>query len=333
MESYVCPACQSVVSADRREAHESKWCPALPDSEEEASGEVEDKPKAARMGGPFASLSPLCEETLHVRFGGAPDLHFELEQGDVFGPLDTGASLWHADRVMSQYLVTSCMDSMWPAGERPTKSGVALVLGCGGVPLSGLVASALGWDVIVTDLEPVLELTRVNVSLAADAIKASRRSAGFEDNVSVSVQELYFGDDAVLKSMLGSRGEDQPLMVCCSDCIWQRFLHEGLLCTIASALKHAQGIGRASASALFCFQRRSPETEAMFFKLLRQRFSCFDVEHIDTSATLAELQWPPQVQLQSADLQHLFPLMRLTLKEGAEVPIMPATKAEKKPWW
>ncbi|CAE8721849.1 unnamed protein product, partial [Polarella glacialis] len=310
MENWVCPACKNVVSTGRREAHETQWCPALPASDEELD---EGHSAARKMGGPRAELSPLCQELVHARFGSRPDLSFELEQRDIFGPLDTGAALWYADRVMAEFLAFDSCDLFASPQEQPAapsasvelrqttaaanrlpdaldatttvtttvttaapktpttpaitttattppataaattttvttvkttttaatqfrasgeaaleasrsslagRKGLALVLGCGGVPLSGFVASALGWEVVLTDLEPVLDLTRANVARNLPAIRAVRRhSSGCseaeleEEDIHIRVQELYFGDDAALAAALGSGAPEAPLLV------------------------------------------------------------------------------------------------------------------------
>ncbi|CAK0881851.1 unnamed protein product, partial [Prorocentrum cordatum] len=281
-------------------------------------------------------------EVISVAFGSRPELRFELEQvvgrrPPIFGPLDTGGALWYADRVLSQFLVTAGPGA-GPHGRPAPAGGLALVLGCGGVPLSALVAAALGWSVVMTDLEPVIELTRTNVRRAEGAVQAERDRLACTRPAEMAVRELYFGDEPALDEALsaaGAVGEGAPLLVLCSDCIWREFLHRPLLCTVAAALGKASG----AAEALFCFQTRSPQNEAMFLKVLKEEFGCLETEAVDASEALSQVLWPAQVQHsvgQMRDLPKNFPLLRLTLREGAVPPRLGAPQelaAGRKPWW
>lgn len=340
METFLCPACHALIPAARREAHETQWCPALPDSDEdERIREREDKARSSRVGGARASLSAVCQDSVVACFGSRPDVVFELEQQDIFGPLDTGAALWYADRVMSEFLFVE--------NKTPESPGLALVLGSGGVPLSGLVASALGWEVVLTDLEPVLELTRSNVSKNLAVLESVRAQSGFESPPSISVQELYFGDDDALSVALSASdataaGEDvassRPLVILCSDCIWRDFLHAPLLETIVAALSCSDYAGRAE--AFLSFQKRSPQNEALFMKCVRDDFPFLELSAVDLTETLKNVQWPAQVaaRVKDFDMARDFELYRACLSEDA-----PRVRARnrscepssgaKTPWW
>jgi len=261
--------------------------------------------------------------------------------------------LWYADRVMSQFLVTAGMDAAFAGTSGPlpdgattsSAGGLALVLGSGGVPLSALVAGALGWDVVMTDLEPVIELTRLNVKRCSGAVEQERQRRGLQDQpATLAVRELYFGDEQALDDALAAGGglsggagteARRRLLVLCSDCIWREFLHRPLLGTVACALSKCSG-----SAALVCFQTRSPQNEALFMKILREEFSCLQVDHLDATETLKEMHWPEQVLqgVGNLNLPESFPLLRLTLKAGLTPPPMTLAEAEedianRKPWW
>eukprot|EP00928_Gymnodinium_smaydae_P054327 TRINITY_DN3811_c1_g1_i1.p1 TRINITY_DN3811_c1_g1~~TRINITY_DN3811_c1_g1_i1.p1 ORF type:complete len:388 (+),score=109.83 TRINITY_DN3811_c1_g1_i1:138-1166(+) len=339
MASYVCPACGGCVAEGRRAAHENSWCPALPprqagadESDAESEGSASEKKSAAAaaaMGGARAELSSLYEAVVRVELGSLPGLAFEFEQEDIFGPLDTGGALWYADRVMAEYLAACAPGA--PASPAPLTAAagadsagaardVALVLGCGGAPLSGLVACALGWEVIVTDLGVVLRLIEKNIDRNMPAMQASlppgRRPL-------IKSIELPFGDDEALAAALGIADVDSVaggarlgrLLVLCSDCVWQRPLHDLLLQTYASALRRSPVAG--GIEALIAFQARNPEVEASFLALARSERFGFHVEPVDIGETLRRVRWPAQVKgtmlTPGTDLNEHFMMYKLSL--------------------
>jgi len=255
-----------------------------------------------------------------VSFSSLPCLTLSLEQEDIWGPADTGGALWYADRVMAEYLPFSGF-SLLQAGledqSHGAADGLALVLGSGGVPLSGLVVAALGWDVVLTDLGEVLEQTRRNVIRNEDAIKlaCSRPNVDKVDNFlpepAVHVEELRFGDDTALKLALNKKAGASRLLILCSDCIWMPVLHRPMLETIASALRQ----GPANTEALVCYQTRSPQKEKMFEQHLFGKDFAFQVERVCLDGVLPKVQWPVQVlkTLHQEDIRKQFVLWRLTL--------------------
>lgn len=343
-ESYICAACHGVVSCDRREAHDSMWCPALPDDEDDSGpgasaqagagktrnvlNELVKSERAGKHGGARALLSPLCEEVTTVALTSLPSLVITLEQQDIWGPLDTGGALWYADRVMSEYLAFDCLASGRETDLPMPSRGLALVLGCGIAPLSGLVAAALGWDVVLTDLGDLLPLCQRNVDRNLEAI---RGTLGRQE--SIKVMELPFGEDEPLTAALGAAGCDpnQPsgralgqdagkegeapprLLVLCSDCLWQRVLHRLLLTTVAAALQRAASSG---AYALVAWQARDPVGEASFVQLAETEYG-LKIEPVDILEVLARVQWPAQVRKEflapGVDLSKQFLLYRLTI--------------------
>jgi len=350
MESYVCPACHGVVSCARRQAHDASWCPALEQRNRpgEIDGEVVEDEKRHRLGpkkwwsvgGVRALLSPLCQENVVVTLGSFPGLVFNFEQRDVSGHSDTGGALWYADRVMAEYLVFETMLVNSRLSEAPlggvcdgrpaALSGAlghsVLVLGCGGAPLSGLVASVLGWDVVLTDLVEVLPQAQRNVELNRDVIQATRLGTDHRAGPYICVKALPFGDHAALSAVLGiTESEvqcgtsDRRLLVLCSDCMWQHKLHRPQLETIAAALRRAK---RGSASAIVSYQARDPAIEELFFQIAREEFGLVPVR-VDLKHVLPLVAWPAQVrEICRADptyLTEIFLIYHLTLSEETQL--------------
>jgi len=356
MESYVCAACGAVVSCARREAHDLAWCPSRPPREEEDSDEDEEDEEAVRIeggtgcsssstGGARALLSPMCQEEVTVTLGRLPALTLHLEQRGLsgFGPASTGGVLWYADRVMAEYLAfvssgedgNSCSPKCLRTSEITEASHrVALVLGCGGVPLSGLVASALGWDVVLTDLGVVLPHVQRNVDRNLDALLAARIAGRQTPNQNIQVLELPFGDDEALARTLevlcgGARAKplQRQLLLLCSDCVWQRELHRPLLCTIASAFSLA-ALGDGAA-ALVLFQTRHPGVEASFLELAQGHEFGLEVTRVDLEHVLPHVSWPAQVRSamlsREQALSDHFMLYRLTAQQPEPLPTALAT--------
>lgn len=337
MESqYVCAACGGVVACARKEAHEAAWCPAA-QREEGSEDEVEPPTvlsvtNEAGLGGARALMSPLYEEVVSVEFHALQGLTIALEQDNIFGPSDTGGALWYVDRVVAAYLASGLDGAAASPGSDVLGNGggaaakgtrdVALVLGCGGAPLSGLVACAVGWDVVLTDLGMVLDQCRRNVRRNMPAIQACTGAVGVAPG-SIRVQELPFGDEDALATALAIAEEDDDgagrelgrLMVLCSDCVWQRFLHAPLLKTIASSLRRGASGG---AGAIVAFQARHKENEVSFLALARSKELGLEVVEIDLSSVLPEVPWPLQVQdsmlQRGVDLLHHFFVYRVTLR-------------------
>lgn len=372
MDSYVCSRCGGVVSCARREAHDTYWCPAAAAQEEEEEAEVGSPEGAMKswppprseggrgLGGARAVMSSLCADVVTVRLGSMPNVMFSMEQADIWGPADTGGALWYADRVVAEYLamgglaaaaagaeVTAHAAAAGAIGRAAADSeGLALVLGCGGVPLSGLVASALGWDVVLTDLGVVLEQTRQNVQRNLLAISEARLATSTTSQSRppvVCVQELRFGEQGELGAALaaaafvaadggdgrspevaaclkeegkGREKDGRPLVVLCSDCIWKQELHVPMVQTFISALCH-----RGGAAALVGFQRRNPRIEAHFMRTLRDQAHILAVEQMDVSEVFPFVQWPQQIRTDGGlDLTVEFVVLRVTPRRGEAHP-------------
>ena len=111
----------------------------------------------------------------------APLLPLTIVQATDVG--STGGALWTAGLALSRYL-----EHVHACGTLRGKR--VLELGCG-TGLAGLVAAALGADVVLTDIASVLPLLRKNA--AANAVAIARGGFGG----SASVQELTWGSTPV----------------------------------------------------------------------------------------------------------------------------------------
>lgn len=251
-----------------------------------------------------------------------PNLALTFEQSDIRGPAGTGGALWYTDRVMAEYVANTNNSEDCGQGHQqdtgivPSKRTV-LVLGCGGVPLSGLTALSRGWDVILTDLELLLPQIQRNVERNAENIH-SALDTDPSNLPHISVQELQFGDEEALTGALKNRNrkvEKDRLVILCSECIWDHKLHMPLLSTIGAALQ-SDGVADQSFApfALVAFLMRDSRIEAKFLKLARDQFF-FDVQSIDLRSTLANIDWPGQVSdllaTKDVDLSEHFKMYRM----------------------
>merc|ERR1712039_196641 len=106
---------------------------------------------------------------------------------------------------------------------------------------------------------------------------------------------------------------------------------------IANARRCSGSDANDEAAALVCFQTRSPQNEAIFLRILKEEFLCFEVTYMDASKALSNVQWPTQVQEGAGqmNLPENFPLLRLRLREGVAPPKVEPTAAgdetERKP--
>lgn len=312
-ESFICNKCGGVVPLGRKEAHVQRWCPAL-EAESDSDAELGrgTNPKLV-MGGVLAACSPLYLDEVTVQIGSKPLMEFTMEQRSMWGDLGTGGVLWYSDRVMAEYL------AMHDASE--ARRGTALVLGCGGLPLSGLVASALGWDVVATDLDPVIDLAKKNVGRNVDVIRFCRAANGGDNQTLFPVfkmEELWFGELDALNQLLSpcNVSDEKPLLILCSDCVWQEFLHAPLLDTVSVALHAAP---RGAGQALLLFETRTPAMEKRFVHMLGVDELDLDVVPIDTGPVLQRVIWPTLIRESFQRCPYLpdrFNLYRLTARFG-----------------
>jgi len=361
MDSYVCAKCGGLVSTARREIHDASWCAGV-QLDDESCSEDDRHDESELIGDPRTLFSALVEKEVTVHLGSRPSWEFSFHQTDIFGPADTGGALWYIDRVVSEYLAAGGLDQAAAAASAsfaaslPPKDvadvargfgfhpaprsleqnveaaprGIALALGCGGVPLSALVAAGLGWDVVMTDIGDILVQTQQNVDGNLEAVHRARHlseSPSFE-LPRVAVQELWFGNEDQLDAALDVHrkdseqvGAERPLVILCSDCIWKAELHAPLIRTLASAMiKASAGLSAVGPSALVSYQRRDDKNEARFFSDLSQEAPFVEIEQMDLSSVLPLVQWPKQVHDSIAkghDLAATFLVYRLTVRAGS----------------
>jgi hypothetical protein len=102
---------------------------------------------------------------------GLPGFCLSLQQFDLFGPLDTGAVLWPCEVLAAELLpalfspklvrrATSLDSSL---SQYQCRRARLVELGCGTSPVCGMFASALGFDVFLTDVAEVLQGARQNL--------------------------------------------------------------------------------------------------------------------------------------------------------------------------
>lgn len=275
-----------------------------------------------------------------VKLRAVPGVLLEFHTKGVATYDDVGGHLWPVDRVMAEYLVrfsdalaASVPDesSSVPSSLHQSQNfGTALVLGCGGVPFSGLVASALGWNVILTDLQSVLPQVRENVRCNLESLRAG------DGSPTIRVEELPWGDDAALTAILANAAvgiqldpcdgnlvpvvggiREGPLLVLCSDVIYLRKLHRPLLETICSTLAHAAP--GYTATALVAAESRDPFVEQGFLDTAKDRFG-LQVDKIDLSDVLPGVQFTEkfkEILSQNQSDFERFVLYKLTLQVGS----------------
>jgi len=112
-----------------------------------------------------------------------------------------------------------------------------LELGCGGAPLAGLAAAALGCDCTLSDLPPVAPLADANCRRNLRALDAARRARGAPplaaDGAGLEVVALDLR--APLPRRVLARAPFAAVV--CSECVWRADLHAPLARTLAALLR------------------------------------------------------------------------------------------------
>eukprot|EP00930_Biecheleria_cincta_P074063 TRINITY_DN61294_c0_g1_i1.p1 TRINITY_DN61294_c0_g1~~TRINITY_DN61294_c0_g1_i1.p1 ORF type:complete len:371 (-),score=52.50 TRINITY_DN61294_c0_g1_i1:277-1389(-) len=319
--SFLCPSCGGLVREARRQAHETYWCPSLKaactkpngtaqscastgaseDSEHLYAMHDTDTEDEDRTDLPVELLrltSSQYEPVLEVYFSFAPNCRLSFEQQvppsrGMKSDRDTGGQMWWSELVLSEYLVESgrCGSSaatefdcqpneMCERLEQPLR---ALALGCGAAPASCFVAAALGWDILLTDLEEVLAMTNRNLKANSAIVDAVRVAVGREDCPSgrMATAALTFGQplSATVRDWVTDGGIS---LILCSDLIWEEHRHRPLASTLAELL--APPLAASSKTeVLLAFQRRQLD-ELKFFPVLKH----FGLEHeqLDVSSSV-----------------------------------------------
>jgi hypothetical protein len=82
---------------------------------------------------------------------------------------------WFSEIVLAEYLAKRFKASIVdPDIAGPTRRKSVLELGCGVAPASGMLAFALGYDVVFTDMSAVLPALRRNFEINAQILLESR---------------------------------------------------------------------------------------------------------------------------------------------------------------
>ncbi|CAH2327895.1 Hypothetical predicted protein [Pelobates cultripes] len=173
----------------------------------------------------------------------------ELERGD--GKVlkirqlcsgDVGCVVWDAAIVLAKYLES-------PEGPRMKEASV-LELGSG-TGIVGIMAGSLGANVILTDLEELQDLMKMNIDRNADLITGSCQA-----------KVLKWGED-VTEFMPPSN------YILMADCIY----YEESLRPLVKTLKD---LASPETCILCCYEQRTtgknPEIERLFFELMKDNF-------------------------------------------------------------
>jgi hypothetical protein len=306
---YVCHRCGGVQAVGRRENHERYWCvdSRCSDSGSGSGSESGGDSDRGRTDGGVSDATDLASRLTLADFTRPAfhstcsysvvhlplELHFE--QQSIFGPADTGGSLWFAELLLAEYLVTEIGRSP------PGRPGTVLELGCGAAPASGMCALALNYDVVFSDLAVILPFAKRNLELNSERVKALRTGPPNSAGSSVPTGKPPSVDFLELDwtEPLPQRVADlSPFsLVTCSDCLFRTSFHRPLACTLAALLAAARGAGAGGATQtkiLVAFQLRSPE-DLLFFDELA----------------------PVGLQAAQVDIKHLLSLMKWPAKGGA----------------
>ncbi|NP_001025637.1 protein-lysine methyltransferase METTL21D [Xenopus tropicalis] len=165
----------------------------------------------------------------------------QLSSGDV------GCVVWDAAIVLSKFLESQ--EFKLPGGQRLSGKCV-LELGAG-TGIVGIVAATQGANVIVTDLEDLQELMKINIESNSHLITGSCQA-----------KVLKWGEE--VKDLV-----PKPDYILLADCIYYEESLEPLLKT----LKDLTGIDTC---ILCCYEQRTmgknPQIERRFFELLKEDF-------------------------------------------------------------
>jgi hypothetical protein len=166
----------------------------------------------------------------------------------------TGASLWSAEVLMAELTATMFSDFGGQEGVRPK----VIELGCGSSPLAGLVASSLGFDVVLTDMPVVLRGAMQNVSHNYGTVeKHAEKTRGLGR---LEACTLWWGEE-----LSGAAQAFAPFnIVLCADCLYKGELYDPLASTLAQLLAPSVE-GTSPSQALFVYQRRQNETDERSF--------------------------------------------------------------------
>mmetsp|Transcript_67335 Transcript_67335/g.128225 ORF Transcript_67335/g.128225 Transcript_67335/m.128225 type:complete len:388 (+) Transcript_67335:65-1228(+) len=317
-ETLWCPSLKAVRTPSDGSIHVSTST--IADSEEDDEDSDLDEKGFYHLPVELRRLtSSQYEPVLSVDFSFAPGCTLNLEQqmppsGGLKADHDTGGQLWWSELVLAEYLVesrrhgTRAACSCSKAIARPEASAEpggletcgggheqplrALALGCGAAPASCFVAAALGWDVLLTDLEEVLPMTNRNLVSNIPLVAALGRAAGREGASSgrMATAALAFGQplSATVRKWAGAGGIS---LVLCSDLIWEAHRHKPLAATLAELLAPPLAASD-NCEVLVAYQRRQL-AELDFFSVLPHYGLTH--ERLDVSASVRRARFSKQL--------------------------------------
>lgn len=237
--SYQCLKCGGVIPLLRRAAHDQFWC-STNDSDEDGVVEaaalsvlqmsVEPTPLPLPLPLLAASLQPACHSVATVALSGwAHKLVFE--QQNLFGPLSTGAVLWASEVVLAELLLQLHAAKLLPS----PFSSRCIVLGGGLASVSAMVACALGYHTVLTDLPLVLPDAKRNFQRNHDVIQeAALRLSPTHSMGPIEVEALRWGESFPPRIQHLATTEYGFGLVLCCDCLYWPDLHAPLAASIAS---------------------------------------------------------------------------------------------------
>lgn len=281
--SYFCAACGGVVQLARKEAHDRFWCQAAgTGSAADGSEESEEEQEAGAQEIPQEVLrltSSQYDPELRLGFSFAPGVTLRVAQRvtasgrkERHTDHETGGQFWSGELVLAEFLALDCQRAAEGPRDLPAPGcrGRAIALGCGAAPASAFVAAALGWHVLLTDLEQVLPLTRSNVGANQTALamlSVALRGEGAECG-ELATAPLPFGEpiSEQVRSWAGAEGFN---LILGSELLWQAHRHRALASTLAELLAPPLSRG-AGSRALVAFQRRGMSEEGFFGLLARE---------------------------------------------------------------
>ncbi|XP_038612667.1 protein-lysine methyltransferase METTL21D [Tachyglossus aculeatus] len=167
-----------------------------------------------------------------------------------YGSGGVGCVVWDAALVLAKYLETP---GFCGRGARPLRRRAVLELGAG-TGAVGLMAATLGANVVVTDLEELQDLLKMNIDMNKHLVTGS-----------VQAKVLKWGEEVA---------EFTPDYILMADCIYYEESLEPLLKTL-------KDLAGPETCIICCYEQRTmgknPEIEKKYFELLQLDF---DLEKI-----------------------------------------------------
>ncbi|XP_059814183.1 protein-lysine methyltransferase METTL21D [Hypanus sabinus] len=165
---------------------------------------------------------------------------------------DVGCVVWDAALVLAKYLETSS----FYRGSAHVFSGKSVVELGSGTGVVGLMASTLGANVILTDLEELQDLLNINIKDNKHLVTGS-----------IEAKVLKWGE--TVKDL-----PSEPDYILVADCIYYEQSLEPLLKTI-------KDISGNKTAIILCYEERTmgnnPEIESQFFELLQIDFEIEEI--------------------------------------------------------